>query len=49
MNKVERERHFPKLHNAHLRMLRSYGIGVERHSSDVITPEMEQKLLSLGI
>ena len=32
MNKVEREKHFPKLHNAldrQLRMLRSLGIGVD--------------------
>ena len=52
MNKIERERYFPKLHNAldrHLRMLRAYGIGVERRTADVITPEMEQKLWSLGI
>ena len=52
MNKAIRERHYPKLHNAldrHLRMLRSYGIGVERRSADVITVEMERKLWSLGI
>ena len=52
MNKVKRERHFPKLHNTldrHLRMLHSYGRGVERHSGYVITAEMEQKLWSLGI
>ena len=43
INKAIRERHYPKLHNAldrHLRMLRSYGIGVV---------EMERKLWSLGI
>ena len=52
MNKAIRERHYPKLHNAldrHLRILRSYGIGVERRSADIITVEMERKLWSLGI
>ena len=52
MNKVEREKHFPKLHNAldrQLRMLCSLGIGVERRTADIITPEIEQKLWSLGI
>ena len=49
LNKVEREKY---LHNAldrQLRMLRSLGIGVERNTADIITPEMEQKLWYLGI
>ena len=44
-----RERHLHTALDRHLRMLRAYGIGVERRTADVITPEMEQKLWSLGI
>ena len=49
MNKSEREKYFPKLHNAldrQLRMLRSCGIGVERA---VVTPELKKQLWSLGV
>ena len=52
MNKVIREQYYPRLHNGldrHLRMLRSLGIGIEKKSADVITPEMERKLWELGI
>lgn len=52
MNKVIREQYYPRLHNGldrQLRMLRSLGIGIEKKSADVITPEMEKNLWALGI
>ena len=52
MNKSEREKYFPKLHNAldrQLRMLRSCGIGVERRSAAVVIPELKKQLWSLGV
>lgn len=52
MNNVVREQHYPRLHNGldrHLRMLCTLSIGIEKKSADVITPEMEKKLWTLGI
>ena len=52
VEKSEREKHYPQLHNALdrvLRHLRESGIGIERKRAALITPDIEAKLWETGV
>ena len=52
VDKTEREKHFPQLHNALdrvLRQLRQSGIGVECRRAALITDDIESKLWETGV
>ena len=50
--KTSQSHFYPRLHNAmdyHFRLLRCYGIGVERKQAAIISPEQEKKMWQKGV